>query len=155
MTATRFAVACSLALLSACGGSRSISQTGSSGGGQYTRQVQTYLDRLTDLYAQRGYTRLVAGPVFGSLNDNATNSHEMTVVGGRNYVIFGACDNDCSDVDIKIFDTRGNLLMQDVLVDDQPAVLFTANGSGKYRVDVVMAACSANPCRYGVKLMSQ
>lgn len=155
MTTTRFAIACLLALLSACGGSRSVSQTGSGGGSAYTRQVQGYLDQLTELYAQRGYTRLAAGPVFGSLNDNDTDSHEMTVVGGTNYVIFGACDNDCRDVDIKIFDTRGNLLMQDVLVDDQPAVLFTANGSGKYRVDVVMATCNANPCRYGIKLMAQ
>jgi hypothetical protein len=154
MSVSRIAVALSLATLTACGGSRSVSQTGS-GGSQYTRQVQGYLDQLTANVARAGYTRNVAGPVFGSLNDDATNSHEMTVVGGTNYVIFGACDNDCLDVDIKIFDTRGNLLMQDVLVDDRPLLRFTANGSGKYRVDVVMATCNANPCRYGVKLMAQ
>ncbi len=50
--------------------------------------------------------------VYGSLNDDATASHEMTVVGGVQYVLFGACDNDCSDVDLKIFDTAGNLQMQ-------------------------------------------
>jgi hypothetical protein len=155
MTVSRIAVAFTLAALSACGGSRSVSQSGSTGGSQYTRQVQGYLDRLKANVAQSGYTRHDAGPVFVSLNDNATNSLEMTVVGGTSYFIFGACDYDCHDVDIKIFDTRGNLLMQDVLVDDQPIVRFTANGSGKYRVDVVMATCNANPCRYGVKLMAR
>lgn len=103
----------------------------------------------------QGYRRRVAGPVFGSLDRNARGSHQMTVVGGTNYVLFGACDNDCTDVDLRIHDASGTLIMQDVATDDRPVLLFTARSSGKYRVDVVMAACSANPCRYGVQLMAR
>jgi hypothetical protein len=154
MTVTRIAAALALAALTACGGGRSVSQSGS-GNSQYTRQVQGYLDQLSANASRAGYTRTAAGPVFNSLADDQSRDHEMTVVGGTSYVLFGACDNDCLDVDLKIYDARGNLLMQDVLVDDRPLLRFTANGSGKYRVRVVMATCNVNPCRYGVKLMAQ
>jgi hypothetical protein len=58
-------------------------------------------------------------------------------------------------VDLKIYDTAGNLQMQDVAVDDTPVLTFTANSSGKYRVVVAMATCNRNPCYYGVQLMAK
>jgi len=117
--------------------------------------VQGYLARLENNARGQGYTRNVSGPVYGSLNDDGTTTHEMTVVGGVQYVLFGACDNDCRDVDLKIYDAAGNLQMQDVAVDDTPVLTFTANSSGKYRVVVVMATCNRNPCYYGVQLMAR
>jgi hypothetical protein len=129
--------------------------TPTSGGGTYTTQVAGYLARLQNNASQQGYSRVAAGPVYGNLADDATASHNMEVVGGNAYVLFGACDNDCTDVDLKIFDNNGNLLMQDVAVDDTPVLMFTANGSGRYRVQVVMATCSRNPCYYGIQLMAR
>ena len=123
--------------------------------GTYTTQVQGYLGRLANNARGQGFTRNAAGPVYGHLDNGASTSHEMTVVGGNQYVLFGACDNDCTDVDLKIYDTSGNMLMQDVEVDDTPVLTFTANGSGKYRVQVVMATCNRNPCFYGVQLMAR
>jgi len=129
--------------------------TPTTGGNTYTAQVDTYLSRMAGAAVQQGYTRYVAGPVHGSLRDDETASHAMDVIGGNQYVLFGACDNDCTDVDLKIFDQNGNLLMQDVAVDDTPVLMFTANGSGSYRVQVVMATCNRNPCFYGVQLMAR
>ena len=123
--------------------------------GTYTTQVQGYLARLASNARGQGFSRNAAGPVYGHLDNGASTSHDMTVVGGNQYVLFGACDNDCRDVDLKIFDTAGNLLMQDVAVDDTPVLTFTANSSGKYRVQVVMATCNRNPCYYGVQLMAR
>lgn len=143
-----------LPLAAACGGrSRATNVTAPTG--VYETQVQGYLARLKTNAEGQGYRRLVAGPVYGSLNDDASATHEMTVVGGNQYVLFGACDNDCRDVDLKIYDTNNNLQLQDVAVDDTPVVTFTANGSGKYRIVVVMATCNRNPCYYGVQLMAR
>lgn len=159
MSLSRVLPLVALVLISACGGSRSVSSGGSSSGGsgsgRYTAQVQGYLDRLESNARNQGYSRIAAGPVFGSLDRGARATHNMTVAGGTNYVIFGACDNDCTDVDIKILDARGNVIMQDIAVDDRPVLLFTARNSGKYRVEVIMASCSASPCRYGVQLMAR
>ena len=142
-----------LPLVAACAGRSSTSSTAPRGA--YTTQVAGYLARLESNARGQGYTRVAAGPVYGHLNDDATTTHQMTVVGGNSYALFAACDIDCRDVDLKIFDTSGNLIMQDIAMDDTPVLTFTANGSGKYRVEVVMATCNRNPCYYGVQLMAR
>jgi hypothetical protein len=151
-------VVLALAAAGCGGGSRAASQPSTitpTGGNTYTAQVDTYLSRLGSNARNQGYTRMAAGPVYGSIRDDETASHTMEVVGGNQYALMGACDNDCTDVDLKIYDQSGTLLMQDIAVDDTPVLLFTANGSGRYRVQVIMATCNRNPCFYGVQLMAR
>ncbi len=124
-------------------------------GNRFTVQVDGYLARLADNARAEGYSRVAAGPVHGALRDDETASHTLDVVGGNQYVLMGACDNDCTDVDLRIHDQSGTLLMQDIAVDDTPVLLFTANSSGRYRVQVVMATCNRNPCYYGIQLMAR
>jgi hypothetical protein len=124
-------------------------------GNRYTQQVDGYLARLASNARGQGYQRLAAGPVYGSLHDDETASHTMEVVGGNNYALMGACDNDCTDVDLKIYDEKGVLLMQDIAVDDTPVLTFQAAASGRYRVQVIMATCNRNPCFYGIQLMAR
>lgn len=137
--------------LTACGGSRAATTSGS-GTSQYTRQVQGYLANIASAAEKQGFTRVVGGPVFGSLDDDEKSSHEMTVVAGVDYVLFGACDNDCTDVDLIVYDQNNRLVKRDILADDKPVVMFTAARSAKYRIEVVMAVCSTEPCRYGLQL---
>jgi hypothetical protein len=125
------------------------------GGNTYTAQVDTYLARLAATYRERGYGRTVARGVYGALRDDETGSHTMDVVAGNEYALMGACDNDCTDLDLKIYDQDNTLLMQDVAVDDTPVLRFTANSSGSYRVVVIMAACNRSPCYYGIQLMAR
>jgi hypothetical protein len=134
-----------------------VSSGGSSGGGdgQYTAQVQGYLDGLETHARNQGYRRNAAGPVFGSLDHGARAAHTVTVSGGTNYVLFGACDSDCADVDLKILDANGNTVIQANELDEILMLLFTARSSEKYRVEVIMTSCSVNPCRYGVQLMAR
>lgn len=153
----RLAAVALVASAAGCGGSRpepapTLTPTT---GNQYTAQVDGYLARLANNARGQGYNRIVAGPVHGSLRDDETSSHTMEVVGGNAYVLLGACDNDCTDVDLKIFDQSGTMLMQDIAVDDTPVLLFTANGSGRYRVEVIMATCNRSPCYYGIQLMAR
>lgn len=150
MTTNRLVLGLLAVALIGCGGARS-SGSGS-GPSEYTRQVQTYLGRISDNAKKQGYKRVVAGPVFGSLDDDEETSHEMTVNRGTDYVLFGACDNDCRDLDILVYDPDGDLVRRDVAADDNPVVVFTAAMAGKHRVKVVMADCRTEPCRYGLQL---
>jgi len=143
-----------LLVAAACGG-RAQPSGGAAPRGTYTTQVRGYLVRLATNARNLGFTRNAGGPVYGNLRDDATGSHQMTVTGGNEYILFGACDNDCTDVDLRIFDASGNLVMQDLAVNDTPTLQFRANGSGKYRVQVVMATCTRNPCYYGIQLMAR
>jgi hypothetical protein len=123
--------------------------------GEYTTQVDGNLVRLSSNARTQGYSRIVGGPIYGRLSKDATESHEMSVVGGNDYAIMGSCDNDCSNLDLKVYDTAGTMQMQDVANDDTPVLTFTANSTGRYRIEVVMSACSRNPCFYGVQLMAK
>ena len=150
----RFLASAVLAVAAAgCGGHTRTAATAPRG--TFTGQVDTYLARETANARTQGYTTHVAGPVHASLNNAATTTHNMTVVAGVHYVLYGACDNDCTDLDLKIYDPNGTLLMQDVAVDDQPTLAFVATTSGSLRVEVIMARCNHNPCFYGLQLMAK
>ena len=138
----------------ACGGSRRASSAPTPSG-QYTTQVQGYLARLATNSRAQGYARSVAGPVYGNLPDDGVSTHDMTVASGVDYALIGACDNDCTDVDLKISDASGTVIMQDIAVDDTPVLLFHSNSAGKWRVQVVMATCNRSPCYYGIQLLAR
>jgi len=144
-----------LPFAAACGGSRSTSSAPTPARGEHTTQVLGYLSRLATNARNQGYSRDVAGPVYGHLDDDGIATHEMSVSSGVDYALIGACDNDCTDVDLKISDAAGNVIMQDIAVDDTPVLLFHSNSAGKWQVKVVMAACTRNPCYYGIQLLAK
>jgi hypothetical protein len=123
--------------------------------GEYTTQVDGNLVRLSSNARTQGYSRVVAGPIYGRLSKDATESHEFAVVAGNDYALMGACDNDCSNLDLKVYDAAGMMQMQDVAADDTPVLTFTASSTGRYRIEAIMSACSRNPCFYGVQLMAK
>lgn len=64
--------------------------------------------------------------------------------------IVGVCDVDCSDIDIVVRDPQGNEAGSDRETDDVPIVGVRPALSGTYSVTIIMAGCSAAPCRFGV-----
>ena len=74
----------------------------------------------------------------------------MPLDGGTQYMLVGVCDQDCSDMDLVIYDPNGNEVDNDLLDDDNPVLQLAPRNDGRYRVKVSIPACSANPCRYGV-----
>jgi hypothetical protein len=91
----------------------------------------------------------------GSLNEGASRSLSFTLDIGREYSILGLCDEDCTDVDLTLYDAAGRQVASDLEADDYPMVSVTPSRSGTYRVEVKMAACSEAPCRYGVGVFAR
>jgi hypothetical protein len=147
----------SAAAVSACGGSHRTDSTatGNIPRSEYTNQVDGSLVRLASNARTQGYSRVVAGPIYGRLSNDASESHQMQVVEGNDYALLGGCDNDCSDINLRVYDAAGTMLMEDMAGDDTPVLTFTARSSGRYRVESMMAACSRNPCFYGIQLMAK
>jgi hypothetical protein len=117
----------------------------------YTQQMQGYMNNYAQAAISRGYSPVTA-MVTGSLNGGANASHTVTLTQGRNYVIIGVCDRDCTDVDLRLYSADGSTTASDVALDDHPTLQFTAPASGNFRLQVDMATCSHNPCFYGVQL---
>ena len=117
----------------------------------FQQQVSSYLTRAASGVVQQGYSA-DRDPVTGSLNGGARESMMINLTGGSRYALVGVCDNDCTDVDLRIWDPSGTKLAEDILVDDTPVLEFTATTTGQYRVSVEMATCSTNPCYWGFQV---
>ena len=84
------------------------------------------------------------------LRDDMTDSYTFTLRGGQAYRIKGVCDEDCSDIDFRLYDEHGNLVDSDTASDDIPIVKITPAWTGEFRLDVKMYRCNANPCYFGI-----
>jgi hypothetical protein len=85
--------------------------------------------------------------VTGRLAQNRSQMTNIQAPGGEVYFI-GACDENCSDLDLIVRDSSGREVGRDLEPDDVPIVVFQAT-AGTYTVEVSMAGCSAN-CHWGV-----
>lgn len=115
----------------------------------WVRQVRAQLSRAGQAFEQNGY-QLTHRIYTGSLNDDGAEVVELELDVGMEYQIMGACDEDCSDLDLVLYDGRGNVIDSDLLDDDYPVVSVDVVRSGRFSVRVSMASCSAEPCRYGI-----
>ncbi len=54
--------------------------------------------------------------------------------------IYGSCDYDCYDLDLYLYDSAGNLVASDTLLDSFPIV--NAPYTGNFTIEVTMPNCS-------------
>lgn len=121
---------------------------------RWERQVRDQIRRAGRILEDRGY-ELSHDPFTGSLDNHESESLTLNLRSGNDYAIIGVCDEDCSDIDLRLFDEDGDEVDADVETDDNPVVQISPRSSGKYRIKVVMATCSTSPCFYGVGVFSK
>ena len=120
-----------------------------SSGGGWQELVNSQLQSHEDNAADDGYRRM-EGNRTGSMGVGDPESLSLSLQGGTEYKIVGVCDQDCSDLDLRLYDPNGNEVDEDVLADDIPILNATPGRSGTYRLQVIMVTCSTEPCFYGV-----
>ncbi|MEM7572931.1 MAG: hypothetical protein AAF433_08520 [Bacteroidota bacterium] len=89
------------------------------------------------------------------LNEDETKSLQIRLSSARAYQIWGACDGDCSDVDMELLDAYGNTVDEDILEDDRPLINPSNPQSGPYTLQVKMYECSVEPCLVGLTFFHQ
>ena len=62
----------------------------------------------------------VSEEVIDTLDPGTSFTYEMTVLAGVEYVVVGACDADCDDLDLFAYGVRGEEVARDVEPDDLP-----------------------------------
>jgi hypothetical protein len=78
---------------------------------------------------------------------------QVNLQGGASYRIIGACDNECTNVDIELIDSNGGVVASDTAPDDKPVVNFTPASNGQYIIRVILQACSVGPCYVGARVL--
>jgi hypothetical protein len=99
-------------------------------------------------FARDGWTPLETWR--GKLDEDQTAAIKVRLPRG-DYLIHGICDEDCGDLDLRVFAPNGGKLVEDVLDDDSPIVMFTLAAAGEITVRVDMAYCDIEPCAYAMR----
>lgn len=105
--------------------------------------------------ADDGYAHIV-GPLWGTLSDSRTALHTLNNLRvGQQIRIVGVCDENCSDLDLRVRDPSGALLAFDTRGNDQPVIDLRAGTYGQHTIEVDMANCDAPRCRYAVNVYTR
>jgi hypothetical protein len=118
-------------------------------GDAWDREVRLHLSQAARRLHDTGYEP-VAESHAGALNTDESASFTMTLEGGATYVLTGVCDPDCDALDLALYSPNGYEVDAARSAESAPIVQVAPRETGVYRVRVVMARCSTNPCRYGV-----
>lgn len=79
---------------------------------------------------------------------------QFNLTAGQPYTIIGACDGDCTNVDIELIDSRGGVVASDLLPDDYPVVTYTPETTGVFYARALMQACTVAPCYAGMRVLT-
>jgi hypothetical protein len=121
---------------------------------QWQELVKLQLDGFKEQLATMGYVQ-VQEYHLSSLPDGGTERVPLTLRAGFTYTIVGACDEDCQDMDLTLYDAAGNVLDTDVELDSLPTLEVTPTATATYQLEVSMADCQAPPCYYGIGVFVQ
>jgi hypothetical protein len=118
-------------------------------------QARTYLDEGRAAHAELGYrTDRSNRDSFFTLRLSQARIIPVTLRAGRNYRVYAACDSDCSDMDLEIYDPNGERVDRDIADDDTPYVQLRPEQSGRYVVRAWLARCEQEPCGVGVRVLT-
>jgi hypothetical protein len=118
---------------------------------EYRQQLDQQLQNSRNLFQQQGYA-IAAGPFTGALPKNGKERFTLPVEQGVSYKILGVCDNDCTNVDLRVFNLNGQNIGEDVTDDDIPIVDLQPTGSGTVQLEAHMVACSSEPCYHAIEV---
>ncbi|MGZ8376174.1 MAG: hypothetical protein ACXW05_21115 [Gemmatirosa sp.] len=123
----------------------------SSGDEAWHDQVRNALlsSRALRAYQQQGYTESHA-PHYALTTARGYTDVRYALVAGRTYQLIGKCDNDCTDLDFRLYDENSQLVASDTGADDIPMVSVAPRRSATFTLRVSMATCSTSRCGWGV-----
>jgi hypothetical protein len=120
------------------------------GQSRWERQVQARLAQASATLAASGYAT-APGTISGQLGNGETASDTVTLSAGASYVLVGACDEDCRDLELGLFAANGYEVEAARGAGNAPIVRVTPRETQRYRFTVRMTGCGMNPCWYGVR----
>ena len=117
---------------------------------EWSEQVLKLIDAAAETYFKNGYH--YGGYTYeGSLDDGRSERLTIRIGSGMETQLIGACDTDCSDLDLTLFDSSGREVDSDVQVDDFPIVSVRPAKDAVYTIQVQMVECDNEPCRFAIQ----
>ena len=120
---------------------------------QLIAQIGQFLTGTQGQYASGSHT--IGNDVIVPMQPGHDHRYVVDLTAGAMYGFIGACDGDCTNVDIELISmTTGGVVANDMLADDFPIVSYRPDANGQYMVRLLMQACTRSPCYAGVREIS-
>lgn len=117
--------------------------------------ITSYLNNHTGRMAA-GWQQIPSVPdVITGLSTLQEHRWQVQLRAGQAYAFIGACDNECSDLDLYLENAAGGEVDTDVLPDNYPLVEITPPVDGIYTLRIQLKACSVEPCYVGARLVRE
>lgn len=116
---------------------------------KYVRQVQELIKNLEPNLTKDGYKK-THDPYYAKINQKEKNEFFLTLEKDIEYAIVSVCDNDCSNVDIVLFDENNNEIDMDTKSDENPVVQVTPRWTGEFRLAITVPGCKERRCTVGI-----
>jgi hypothetical protein len=121
---------------------------------QYLKQIQSQMAIAANAFRPYGF-QFDREVFVDRLGNQGTEDLTVNLRRGEEYIILGTCDEDCGDLDLKVYDDNGNLIASDNDTDGTPIVRLSPQWSAGFTVRAEMASCGKNPCQYGIGVLSR
>lgn len=121
---------------------------------QLEQLIRQYLDHSANANAS-GFVASGISDEIVSLQPGADYRWVVNLHGGTSYRILGACDNECSNIDMEVLDASGQTVGSDVLPDDIPIVNVQPTADTSFTVRLIMRTCTIAPCFVGARVLQQ
>ena len=115
---------------------------------RWERQVADYVQRTATALGRQGL-KPTGAPQVGALWVDESVWFSVTLRAGVPYALVGACDNDCSELDLALYGGAHNEITTD-RSSAMPVVRVTPPETLRYRVKVTLTGCRVSPCWYGI-----
>jgi hypothetical protein len=117
---------------------------------QLITQIGQFLTATQNQYAAGSHT--FGNDTIVPMQPGHDHRFVVSLNAGANYGFIGACDGDCTNVDIELIRMEtGGVVANDMLPDDFPIVSYRPEANGQYMVRLLMQACTHSPCYAGVR----
>lgn len=118
-------------------------------------QARAYLEHGMAAHESAGYVRDRTVPDFAAaLSLDSPHVWSVFLREGVRYRIYGACDDNCSDLDLEIYAAGGRLTARDVARNDTPFVEITPAATGRHYVRLWLYACAADACHVAARVLA-
>jgi len=121
---------------------------------RFEEQVAFQMSVVESFAASLGFSR-THDLLFSSLPEGESETFSLTLDAGRDYRMIALCDEDCSDIDVYLEDGAGNVLDEDVSLNDAPVVSLSSGKNTSFRLRVRIYSCSVEPCYFGVAIFGR
>ena len=123
--------------------------------GEYTDQVKAQMLSIKSAAFSEDRFEETHNDKYDSLDEDDSDTLTFTLKEGMEYRIYGVCDNDCSDLDMTLYDENDNEIAEDATTDDIPIVQVSPKWTGKFSLEVEMYECDDEPCFYGIAILGK